>query len=107
MIKSQRVYACKAFPLIASNCTIHRKYPITQVHNIACRCKACYPSARTLLSRRCPGNPLMRAKKALTDRGIRALKSAPAGKRQLIWDAQVPGLGVRVTDTGAKTFVLV
>jgi len=49
----------------------------------------------------------MRAKKALTDRGIRALKPAPAGKRQLIWDAHVPGLGVRVTDTGTKTFVLV
>ena len=49
----------------------------------------------------------MRAKKALTDRGIRALKPAQAGKRQLVWDAQVPGLGVRVTDTGTKTFVLV
>jgi integrase len=49
----------------------------------------------------------MRAKKALTDRTIRALKPAPAGKRRLVWDAQVPGLGVRVTDTGAKTFVLV
>jgi integrase len=50
---------------------------------------------------------LMRAKKPLTDRAIRALKPAPAGKRRLVWDAQVPGLGLRVTDTGAKTFVLV
>ena len=49
----------------------------------------------------------MRAKRALTDRTIQALKPAPPGKRQLVWDAQVPGLGVRVTDTGAKTFVLV
>jgi integrase len=49
----------------------------------------------------------MKAKKTLTDRAIRALKPAPAGKRVLVWDAQVPGLGVRVTDSGAKTFVLV
>jgi integrase len=49
----------------------------------------------------------MRAKRPLTDRTIRALKPAPAGKRRLVWDAQVPGLGLRVTDTGAKTFVLV
>ena len=49
----------------------------------------------------------MRAKKALTDRAIRALKPASTGKRLLVWDAQVPGLGVRVTDTGQKTFVLV
>jgi integrase len=49
----------------------------------------------------------MRAKKVLTDRAIQALKPAPTGKRLLIWDAQVPGLGVRVTDTGQKTFVLV
>jgi hypothetical protein len=49
----------------------------------------------------------MKAKKALTDRAIRALKPAPAGKRLIVWDAQIPGLGVRVTDTGAKSFVLV
>jgi integrase len=49
----------------------------------------------------------MKAKKVLTDRAIQALKPAPAGKRLLVWDAQVPGLGVRVTDTGQKTFVLV
>src|SRR5262245_17975986 len=49
----------------------------------------------------------MRAKKVLTDRAIRALKPAPVGKRLLVWDAQVPGLAVRVTDTGQKTFVLV
>jgi integrase len=49
----------------------------------------------------------MKAKKILTDRAIRALNPAPAGKRLLVWDAQVPGLGVRVTDTGQKTFVLV
>src|SRR5262249_40229362 len=60
-----------------------------------------------LLSRCCPGNASMRAKKVLTDRAIRALKPASTGKRLLVWDAQVPGLGVRVTDTGQKTFVLV
>jgi integrase len=49
----------------------------------------------------------MKAKKPLTDRAIRGLKPAPPGKRRLAWDAQVPGLAVRVTDTGAKSFVLV
>jgi hypothetical protein len=49
----------------------------------------------------------MRAKKALTDRGIRALPSAAKGKRRLVWDALVPGLAVRVTDKGQRSFVLV
>jgi integrase len=49
----------------------------------------------------------MRHKKALTDRAIRALRAAPRGKRTVVWDAQVPGLALRVTDQGAKTFVLV
>ena len=49
----------------------------------------------------------MLAKRPLTDRGIAALKPAPIGKRQLIWDALVPGLAVRVTDKGSKAFVLV
>jgi integrase len=49
----------------------------------------------------------MLAKKPLTDRTIAALKAAPPGKRRLVWDALVPGLGVRVTDRGVRTFVLV
>jgi integrase len=49
----------------------------------------------------------MRAKKPLTDRGIRALPPAPLGKRWLVWDALVPGLAVRVTDSGKRSFVLV
>jgi len=49
----------------------------------------------------------MRAKKPLTDRTINALKPAPEGKRRIVWDALVPGLGVRVTERGVKTFVLV
>ena len=49
----------------------------------------------------------MQAKKPLTDRAIRALKPASAGKRHLAWDAQVPGLAIRVTDRGVKTFTLV
>src|SRR5262245_39526481 len=49
----------------------------------------------------------MKAKKVLTDRATRALKTDSLGKRVRVWDAQVPGLGVRITDTGQKTFVLV
>ena len=49
----------------------------------------------------------MKAKKPLTDRAIRALQPSQEGKRRIVWDAIVPGLGIRVTDRGVKTFVLV
>ena len=49
----------------------------------------------------------MIAKKPLTPRAINALKPPASGKRNLLWDAVVPGLAVRVTDKGTKTFVLV
>lgn len=42
----------------------------------------------------------------LTDASIAKLKNAPKGKRYAIADAQVPGLKVRVTDKGAKSFIL-
>ena len=45
-------------------------------------------------------------KKRLTDRTIRALKPANDGERYIVKDDVVPGLGVRVTDKGAKSFVL-
>jgi integrase len=50
---------------------------------------------------------MAKPKKPLTDRTITAAKPADPGKRRLLWDAQVPGLAVRVTDQGAKSFVLV
>ena len=49
----------------------------------------------------------MKAKKPLTDRFISHLPFASPGKRRIVWDALVPGLGVRVTDKGVKSFVLV
>src|SRR5262245_65674823 len=50
---------------------------------------------------------MMLAKKPLTDRAIKAVKPAEPGKRSLLWDAIVPGLAVRVTDRGKRSFVLV
>jgi integrase len=50
---------------------------------------------------------LIMAAKVLTDRRLQALGPAPAGKRVLVPDGIVPGLSVRVTDRGTKTFVLV
>ncbi|MEJ5021868.1 integrase arm-type DNA-binding domain-containing protein [Ochrobactrum vermis] len=47
------------------------------------------------------------ARENLTDRRMHALKPAPAGTRYDIQDGIVPGLAVRVTDKGTKTFVLV
>jgi integrase len=49
----------------------------------------------------------MNDRKILTDRAIRAAKPAKAGERNQITDGIVPGLALRVTDNGAKSFVLV
>src|SRR5262245_25018717 len=72
-----------------------------------------HASASIPLSRCCPekgircseGNQMVR--KMLTERGLKALKPAPSGKRRITWDAAVPGLGVRSTDKGHHAFVLV
>ena len=47
------------------------------------------------------------AKRALNDRTIKALKPAKAGQRDEIADAGMPGMVLRVTDKGTKTFALV
>jgi integrase len=44
--------------------------------------------------------------RVLTDRAISALKPAPEGKRYDRPDGIVPGLSVRVTDRGSKSYVL-
>src|SRR5262245_5639556 len=46
-------------------------------------------------------------KRTLNDRLIKSLKPAKPGKRAEIFDAIVPGLSVRVTETGHKSFMLV
>jgi integrase len=43
----------------------------------------------------------------LTDKFIKSRKAAPAGKRAIYLDAIVPGVALRVTDRGHKSFVLV
>jgi hypothetical protein len=43
----------------------------------------------------------------LTVKGIEGLKPPGPGKRRIVHDGLVPGFGVRITDTGAKSFVLV
>jgi Arm DNA-binding domain len=45
------------------------------------------------------------ARNRLTDRKLAALK--PDGKRYDVMDADVPGFGVRVSETGQRTFVLI
>lgn len=45
-------------------------------------------------------------KKLLTPKGIDALKPPPNGKRMDVMDSIVPGFGVRVTDSGHKSFIL-
>jgi integrase len=46
------------------------------------------------------------ARVSLTDARIRALKPAPSDQRYEVLDAIVPGLVVRVTDTGRRTLML-
>ena len=46
------------------------------------------------------------ATRTLTDKFVQNLKSAPAGKRVEYWDKIVHTFGVRVTDKGAKTYVV-
>ena len=50
--------------------------------------------------------PNPRKRKTLTDKGIAALKPEP-GKRRHVFDSIIPGLAVRVTERGVKTFVLI
>jgi len=45
------------------------------------------------------------SKKRLTDRKLKSLK--PARKRYDIMDADVPGFGVRVSEKGQRTFILI
>jgi hypothetical protein len=52
------------------------------------------------------GMPKVDHRKNLTPTLISGLKPAAEGKRYQIMDAQVPGFGVRVTDTGNRTFIL-
>jgi len=47
----------------------------------------------------------MTTRKLLTDKAVRALKPAPAGKRY-VYDTLIPNLLIRTTSTGHKTFVL-
>ncbi|MEA2937749.1 MAG: hypothetical protein QOC56_1253, partial [Alphaproteobacteria bacterium] len=46
-------------------------------------------------------------KRTLNDRILKTLKPAPAGKLVDVMDTVVPGFGVRVSDSGRRTFMLV
>jgi len=45
------------------------------------------------------------ARRKLTDRTLKSLKPAAAGKRYDVMDVEAPGLGVRVTDKGHVSFI--
>jgi integrase len=45
-------------------------------------------------------------KRSLTDRTLKSLKSASAGKHEDVMDTALAGFGVRVSDTGRRTFIL-
>jgi integrase len=45
-------------------------------------------------------------KKRLTVRGVNALKPAEPGKRYVLWDTEVSNFGLRVTDAGKISFIV-
>src|SRR5271156_1902843 len=49
---------------------------------------------------------LPKRKLKLTDRGLQALKPADPGERYTVWDTEAAGFGVRVTDRGVRTFIV-
>jgi integrase len=49
---------------------------------------------------------LPKRKFKLTDRGLQALKPAEPGGRYTVWDTEAAGFGVRVTDRGVRTFIV-
>jgi integrase len=53
-------------------------------------------------------SPIKNPKRLLTDRTVKALPPADPGKRYVVWDAMdgYRGFGVRVTDTGQRTFIV-
>src|SRR5579872_974 len=59
-----------------------------------------------LLPYSCPGRRPSVKPKVLTDRALKALRPASPGKRDIHWDALVPSFGVRVTDTGAASYIV-
>jgi hypothetical protein len=48
----------------------------------------------------------MAVRKLFTDKFLGALKPAAAGQRYYRWDSKVEHFGVRVTDTGRVTFIV-
>src|SRR6266700_4201456 len=44
---------------------------------------------------------------SLTELGINKLKAPRAGKRREKYDRQIPGFGIRVTDRGVRSYILV
>jgi integrase len=49
---------------------------------------------------------MAKEKKRLTEPAIQKFRPAAEGKRDHYWDALVPGFGVRVTDKGAKSYIV-
>jgi len=47
------------------------------------------------------------ARKKFTTTFLQSLKAAPQGKREMYWDTELPHFGVRVSDSGNVSFVIV
>jgi integrase len=48
----------------------------------------------------------MPARHVLTEKQLQHAKPAPKGKRYTLWDAVTPSLGVRISDSGRKSFII-
>lgn len=79
--------------------TFSDAYLIVALQRVATHCRFMWPPSG-------PDMPKTEHRKNLTPTLITGLKPAPDGTRYQVMDAQVPGFGVRVTDTGNRTFIL-
>jgi hypothetical protein len=71
------------------------------------RCMSRHDEARKSVAPTLPREGASGVRRILTDRFINSRKNASPGRRDDYPDVIVPGLGLRVTDRGHKSFVLV
>ena len=53
-----------------------------------------------------PNGNIATMKTMLTDRGLKAAKPAVSGTRTMVWDSAIPSFGVRISEHGKKTFIV-
>ena len=95
----------RVFRAGASRCRTNLNSLLSSHWRVPFRLTGHHTSAGQQLPGCCPEGR-MAAKVKLTDRKLKSLKPARAGERDELMDAELNGFGVRVTDKGKITFIL-